>query len=228
MVKRRRRQQTRRTRARRRCSRPQGRGWLGLLAGWALRNAQVEFPTRKCAQQLCVCPTLASPSICVNSVCFTPSPALPLVQACVCRACCLCYTAIPPRSLSLPTLVRALPLIILAIPRLRIRSLHVLSRQQPIRNYRRSLPTFHHCHAPTPTNTIQASLLDESLLNIACLLAGVSSNIIIRCCCCCPAAPLLSPRLARRPQHAPWQIQPPTPSRESPATGRSDRKPSVP
>lgn len=105
MVKRRRGQQTRRARARRRCIRPQRRrwlGWLGLCAGWALRNARVESPTRKCAQQRSVCPTLASPSICVDSVCFTPSPALPLVQACVCRACSLChlsiYLPIPPLS----------------------------------------------------------------------------------------------------------------------------------
>ena len=63
---------TRRTRARRRCSPPQGREWLGLFAGWAFLSARVESPTRA---RVCVRPTLASPSICVNSVCFTLSPA---------------------------------------------------------------------------------------------------------------------------------------------------------
>ena len=59
-------------------------GLSHAFAGWALRNARVDsqvdsLPTRTHARKQAitgdesVCPTLASPSICVDSVCFTLS-----------------------------------------------------------------------------------------------------------------------------------------------------------
>lgn len=202
-------------------------GLSRAFAGWALRNAKSGcFPTHASPEDESVCPTLASPSkLYLRKHPFVSRLLLLLVPLVHTRESCvlslLSIHPIIPGSSSVCQ--HALILAVRLIPP--ILSLHVLSRQQPIRNYRRSLPTFHHCHAPAPTNTIQASTLDESLADIICLLAG-RSNILLRRCCR-SAAPLLPPRLAPRLQHAPWQNQPPTPNRESRAIGRRDRKPSA-
>ena len=208
--------------------------WLAGRLSWLDAQARESgcFPTHASTEER-ECPTLALlPSLCVSNLCFTPSPALvPLVHAHrsvrgasdkLCKASILLYSSVLcsnawPHSHSSSLQYSAASYHKLPCP-------HVLSRQQRIRNYRRSLPTCQHCHAPTPTNTSQPSLLDGSLRHIICLLAS-PSNILRRFCR--PVSPLLSFRLARRPQHAPWQIQPPTPSREFPGTGRSDRKPSA-
>jgi hypothetical protein len=159
MVKRRRRQQTRRTRARRRCSRPQGREWLGLLAGWALRNARVEFPTHKCAQQLCVsnisialylckqrlfhafsCPS-ARPSVCVSCVlpllyCYTSSQPLTAIARPHSHSHYPCYTAsayTQPARIIAPTADTKLPAITTHFPSLSRAHAHQYNTSEPLR-----------------------------------------------------------------------------------------------
>jgi len=135
-------------------------GWAARCLDWALRNEIPLSPHTNATQQRSVSNISIALYLRVNTLGFTPSPAF--ARPSVCRACRLCHTAIiPPRSNACPrSHSHPCTSLVCAVPH--ILCLHVLSRQQPIRNYRRSYPLSITVTRPHPP--IQASLLNESRL----------------------------------------------------------------